>query len=127
MCLYCHNPTSEAESDFNRFLLQYNKIPTWNNKDIEIVNATGPNYIRYESGLQIETRSYIQHYKKETINFSMPFKDAPIMSITLDGNTANSGAVNFIGYAHPTATNFVSFSNWDGAMRLMYIAIGRWK
>ena len=100
---------------------------TWNQKDIERVNAKGSNYIRFDSGVQIEWNSYVAHSKKETVNFLMPFKYPPIMSICLDGNTANNGAINFIGYAHPTATNFISFMNWGGAMVLMYIAIGKWK
>ena len=125
--LYCHNPTSEAESDFNRFLIQYNKIPTWNGNPIEIINSLGPNYIRYESGRQIVWNSYVAHSKKETINFPMPFKYPPIMTVTLDGNVNSDSAVNFIGYAHPTTTNFISFTNWGGAMVLMYIAMGYWK
>ena len=127
VALYCHNPTSEAESDFNRFLIQYNKIPIWNDKPIEIVNSIGPNYIRFESGVQIEWNSYVAQSKKETINFIMPFKYPPTMSITLKGNVNNDQAVNFIGYANPSTTNFISFSNWGGAMILMYIAIGNWK
>ena len=119
--------TKEDASDAKQFIGMPNGSLTWDGKEIERVNAVGPNYIRYESGLQIETRGYVQRSKKETINFSMPFKDAPAVSITLDGNTADNSAVNFIGYAHPSTTNFISFTNWDGVMVLMYIAIGRWK
>lgn len=101
---------------------------TWNQKEVERVNSIGFNYIRYESGLQIEWNSYATSSKKETINFTMPFKYPPIMSITLNGNVNNDSAVNFIGYAHPTATNFISFTNWGaGSMNIMYIAIGKWK
>ena len=125
--LFCHNPTSEVTSDFNCLHLQYKKTPTWNGYPIEIVNSIGPNCIRYESGLQIAWNSYVAHSKKETINFPMPFKYIPIMTVTLDGNINNDSAVNFIGYAHPSTTNFISFTNWDGAMVLMYIAIGKWK
>jgi hypothetical protein len=99
----------------------------WNNNEIERVNSVGSNYIRYESGLQIEWGKYVTSSKKETVNFPMPFKDPPIMSVTLDGNVDNDSAVNFIGYAHPTVANFISFTNWGSGMVCMYIAIGKWK
>ena len=100
---------------------------TWKNKEIERVNSQGPGYIRYENGLQIEWNSYVSHSKKETINFSVPFKYPPVMTVTLDGNIKDDGAVNFICYAHPSTTNFISFTNWEGDMVLMYIAVGYWK
>lgn len=100
---------------------------TWNQKEVERVNSVGSNYIRYESGLQIEWGSYVTSSKKETVNFPMPFKNSPIMSVTLDGNVDNDSAVNFIGYAHPTVANFISFTNWGSGMVCMYIAIGKWK
>lgn len=100
----------------------------WNNNEVERVNSIGSNYIRYESGVQIEWGSYVTSSKKETVNFPMPFKAPPIMSVTLDGNVDNDSAVNFIGYAHPTTTNFISFTNWGSGMAsCMYIAIGKWK
>lgn len=99
----------------------------WNKTEIERVNSVGFNYIRFESGIQIEWDNYVASSKKENVNFPMPFKNPPIMSVTLNGNANDNNAVNFIGYAHPSTTNFVSFTNWEGAMTVMYIAIGKWK
>lgn len=125
--LYCHNPTSEVINDFSCLHIQYKENPTWNSKPIEIVNSIGYNYIRYESGIQIEWDNYVASSKKENVNFPMPFKNPPIMSVTLNGNDNDNNAVNFISYAHPSTTNFVLFTNWEGAMVVMYIAIGKWK
>lgn len=102
-------------------------VLTWCFKEVERVNSMGADYIRFESGVQIAWNLYESHSKKETINFPMPFKNPPIMSICLDGNVSDDSAVNFIGYANPSTTNFISFTNWETPMVLMYIAIGRWK
>lgn len=126
--VFCHNPTSEVIGDFHNLHLQYGKGPTWNDNPIEIVNSVGPNYIRYESGIQIEFNQVVLTTKKQKVNFLMPFKSYPLMSFTLNGNLENDSAVNFIGYTTPTPTYFTAFNNWDGSnMLCMYIAIGKWK
>lgn len=99
----------------------------WCAKEVERVNSIGFNYIRYESGLQIEWGNHATSSKKDTVNFLMPFKYPPTMAVTLDGSTSDDSAVNFIGYAHPSSANFILFSNWGSGMICMYIAIGKWK
>lgn len=99
----------------------------WDGKEIERVNSIGSNYIRYESGLQIEWNKFTTTSKKEYINFIMPFKESPVMIIDLDANVNDNEAINFICYAHPSLTNFLSLTNMQAGMVLMYIAIGKWK
>lgn len=99
----------------------------WDGKEIERVNSIGSNYIRYESGLQIEWNKFTTTAKKEYINFIMPFKESPVMRIGLDANVNDNEAINFICYAHPSLTNFLSLTNMQAGMVLMYIAIGKWK
>lgn len=100
---------------------------SWDDREVERVTDMGSNCIRYESGLQIEWNRFTTTAKKEYINFIMPFKETPVMIINLDGNVNGTEAVNFICYAHPSLTNFLSFTNWEAGMVLMYIAIGKWK
>ena len=131
--LFCHNPTSEITGDFNCLHLQYKKIPTWNDNPIEIVNSIGPNYIRYDSGVQIcwgntpgKDNSTPDNYDSIEINLSKAFKNTDYKVICTD-----TGAACYVfGVQVSNTTRFTVYvQHWDGVgfWGASYIAIGMWK
>ena len=107
---------------------------TWDNKNVERVNASGTNYIRYESGLQICWRNGASFNTDGTqIVFPVPFKDATYsVNVTGRGLTTSTNiallkvttkdSAGFVAMAVVTS-NISSFTGGS----LDYIAIGLWK
>ena len=110
-----------------------NKICQFDNKEVERINASSYDYIRYENGLQI-CWSGVQNTNNvsdgiTTATFSQPFSTAPIMSLVAVQDTVTP--IHFqIKSKNATEFTFVTFTNnvlsrngvWVG-----YIAIGKWK
>lgn len=106
----------------------------WNNKNIECINASGTNYVRYDNGLQICWRSGASFNTDGTqIVFPVPFKDATYsVSVTTRGLTTSTNialakvtekaSAGFVAMAVATS-NISSFTGGS----LDYIAIGLWK
>lgn len=107
---------------------------TWGEKNVERVNSSGTNYIRYENGLQICWRNGANFDTNGTqIVLPVPFKDATYaVNVTGRGLTTSTNiavlkvttkdSAGFVAMAVATA-NISSFSGGT----LDYIAIGLWK
>lgn len=92
---------------------------TWDNKQLERVNAIGTNYIRYESGLQICWGGIDTSTSGATVTFSVAFKDNSYEVV----NSTNANAVSWQGSW--TSTSIKLFRSTTG--RVYWIAIGFWK
>ena len=92
----------------------------WGGKNIERVESSGTNYIRYANGLQI-CWGGVGNMTADgiTVTFPQPFTSNPVPSFT------TATATNFAYVTAVTATDMtVKTSNNGGYVR--YIAIGRW-
>ena len=103
----------------------------WDNKEIERVNSSGSNYIRYESGLQIcwgETQD-ITASGNYTITYPVSFVSTSNIIVTIGRWWVASSTEDY--YLHDsTATNIILTTIGvvgSGAHKYIYIAIGRWK
>lgn len=92
---------------------------TWNNKDVERVNAKGTNYIRYESGLQI-CWGILGAGTSLTATYPVAFSAEPSIATSSSSNVTI--AANVSGRQN---TGFVATLSASSYMR--YIAIGKWK
>lgn len=92
---------------------------TWNNKDVERVNASGSNYIRYESGLQL-CWGIVGGGTSFTVTYPVAFNAEPSIATSSDSNVTIG--VNVSGRQN---TGFVATLSASSYMR--YIAIGKWK
>ena len=93
---------------------------TWNGKNVERVNASGTNYIRYESGFQIcwavvgNVTSTMQ-----TVTFPVAFNSAPTVF--------SAGSANYTAWASGVSTTSCSVGISSGTNTVKYLAIGYWK
>ena len=105
---------------------------TWGGKNIERIESSGTNYIRYVSGLQICWGTMNvpgAAVNDETITFPMPFKDGSSYNITVGRFWAYSKDENY----HIKSTSGTGFT-WStigtvstNSHGYRYIAIGFWK
>lgn len=113
----------------------------WDNKEVERVNESGTDYIRFESGLQMcwgHRISVTTNYNKQgtnsmrpyggvnNITFPAPFVDAPSVSSQIDESIAwwvsNANNISATSFDLTIAGDQANVSKYAG-----YIAIGRWK
>ena len=95
---------------------------TWGGKKVERVNASGSNYIRYESGLQIcwgESPSVTT--SGVVLTFPVPFSAPPKAAVS-----GGSGTVTY-GWSNINATTITLRANTSSGIIVYYIAIGYWK
>ena len=95
---------------------------TWGGKKVERVNASGSNYIRYESGLQIcwgESPSV--KTSGVVLTFPVPFSAPPKAAVS-----GGSGTVTY-GWSNINATTITLRANTSSGIIVYYIAIGYWK
>jgi hypothetical protein len=103
---------------------------TWDGKEVERVNASGTNYIRYESGLQICWENLASSNPPEAVSFPVPFSSAPSVivipssSVNTTGYTSKVGSVVSTGFT-PVFT--VAGGGTYASPNFRYIAIGYWK
>lgn len=92
---------------------------TWGNKEIERVNASGTDYIRYESGLQIcwGQKGSITT-TDTTITFPVAFNSQPRIGVTATVTTITTSNTNETSFKAKTTS---------GSGIIAYIAVGYWK
>lgn len=104
---------------------------TWNGKEVERVNASGTNYIRYESGLQICWDAEVADTTgNKTINFPQRFSSVPRMSITSFNVTSSASNTISVQIKSTSITSFgvgISVAGGWSAATFHYVAIGYWK
>ena len=103
----------------------------WKNKEVERVNASGTDYIRYESGLQIcwGTVSARGSAYDGVVTYPVPFISNPNFQGTL-GNLSNNPTNYTIQTKSATATGISvgvgNGSTWSSGL-VRWLAIGLWK
>lgn len=105
----------------------------WDNKEVERVNASGTNYIRYESGLQICWGRGNYDKAGTVITYDQAFKTTPSVTVTIDYSASLSSTdapkmICWVGSA--SATKFTIYQNTSATNQNYYkswIAIGLWK
>ena len=118
------NPLTLSADDGNDsadLVLNPSGSATWAGKEVERVNASGTDYIRYESGLQIcwnRVSSVTTSGKAET--FPMAFDSTPRLSVA---TASNAVAIGFTSLS----TTGVTFKSASGTQAIDYIAVGYWK
>ena len=106
---------------------------TWNGKEIERVNASGTNYIRYDSGLQICWGSVAGSGDSSgtTVTFPVAFDSAPVVTATANSLTSSTNHVSVqVGAITKTSCWIAVSVNtiWSSSsVAARYIAIGYWK
>jgi hypothetical protein len=96
---------------------------TYDSHIVDTIEEQGEGYIRYSNGLQI-CWGYVARGSEMTKNFPKSFSIPPTVSVTVNGNGANS--TNSIATANCTAQAITVYNNVS-AYGSFYIAIGRWK
>lgn len=92
---------------------------TWGGKNIELVNAIGANYIRYESGLQM-CWGIVGAGTSFTVTYPVAFNAEPSIATSPSSNVTIS-----VNVSDRQNTGFVATLSASSYMR--YIAIGKWK
>ena len=93
---------------------------TWNSKEIERVNATSTNYIRYESGLQLCWGTVTSvNSSGVSVTFPVSFNATPAIMLS---TTASSHCY----YSGGSSTGFTAKSAASSAT-VIYAAVGWWK
>lgn len=107
---------------------------TWGGKNIERINASGSNYIRFESGLQICWGNNISFNTSGTaINLPVAFKDATYGFVPVGRGLSTSTNCAIAKLTAKTTTAFtvvaVATSNLSSftSGTIDYVAIGKWK
>ena len=126
-------PTGSSATNAGRFVLSAganaysltgtpNGNLTWNGKEIERVNSSGTNWIRYESGLQMVWMSLDLTTAAKTMTFPVAFSGSPIVTVG-----SNSAVVAFVTSLSSTGgtVNLASYGSTSRAVRVF--AIGKWK
>lgn len=131
------NPVTLTADDGNgnsaSLVLNPSGSATWNGKEIERVNASGTDYIRYESGLQICWGGVAGSGDSSgtTVTFPVAFNSNPIVTATANSITATTNHVSVqVGVSNGTSCNIMVSVNtvWSSAsFAARYIAIGYWK
>ena len=106
----------------------------WGGKNIERVNASGTNYIRYENGIQICWRSGAPFDTNDTpITLPVPFKDATYAVSAIGKGLSTSTNVAIPKIVGKTTTDFtIKGTSTNGITTFTsgtvdYVAIGWWK
>ena len=106
----------------------------WGGKEIERINASGTNYIRYENGLQICWGNNISFNTSGTaINLPVAFKDATYGFVPVGRGLSTSTNCAIAKLTAKTTTAFtvvaVATSNLSSftSGTIDYVAIGKWK
>ena len=114
--------TADDENDSADLVLDPSGSATWNGKQVERVIASGTDYIRYESGLQICWGLNNVSSSGTVINFPVPFVSIPRFG------AGTSAQTNFgILQSDVTTTSFKGSANVGNVTALWWIAIGFWK
>ena len=128
------NPLTLTADDGNNsvnLVLDPSGSATWNEKEVERVNASGTNYIRYESGLQLcwdnafggATSSGV------SVTYPVPFVGTPVINVTPGGVTSTTSQVS-VQTDNAGPTGFVlktSVGTAWSAYFCRWFAIGWWK
>lgn len=96
---------------------------TWNGKEVERVNASGTNYIRFESGLQICWGYTTATTAGTTVTFPVAFANT---NYSVVPQTGGSGLT--AGFSSQTTTSvLIQSSHASVQAAIEYICIGKWK
>lgn len=115
--------------------LDPNGALTWLGKNIERVNASGSNYIRYESGLQIcwgtvtvtpsSGGNPFNHSGSATVTFPASFISTPMVFANIN---ENAGYWNAVCQARSTTGATISVGGYNtNQHNAQYFAVGKWK
>ena len=98
---------------------------SWDAKEVERVTTSGPNYIRYESGVQICWGYSQPNSTQRPLTLPMPFMDVSyvVVPTAFWGSTSN---IPTTAYGNKTNTGFTLYVS-DSVAYADWIAIGRWK
>lgn len=113
--------TAENGGNSVSLVLDNNGSATWNNKEVERVNAIGSGYIRYESGLQICYGVELANSDGTLATFPMPFISTPTIAIS------NAIANQHCWISNPSTTSVTLKNGGSTAYNVYYIAVGAWK
>ena len=80
---------------------------TWNTLNVDVVNAIGGNYIRYENGLQICWGTVIADTAGKDWAFPVPYKDTNYVAFI----TPRGTSTNVISVCDPTSTTKITVYN----------------
>lgn len=94
---------------------------TWNGKEVERVNASGTNYIRYDSGLQIcrGTETGVTSSGK-SVTFPVAFYGVPAIMLSTTSST-------YCYFTGGSSTGCSLKSSASGGATVLYLAVGFWK
>lgn len=95
---------------------------TWGNKEVERVNSSGGDWIRYESGLQICWGGFGDATTLSTVVFPVPFSVTPNIQISVYGQAPNAQ----VNYSDLTTTGAKIYAQ-DTKTWGNWLAIGKWK
>ena len=110
-------------ADTKELLAKSDGTLTWDGKEIDRINSSGDNYIRYENGIQICWNNQVKHATWWT--FPMPFKVTP-GAVTSHGMGSTGGAAESAALlTEPTRCYYKDAGG--GANAGHAIAIGWWK
>lgn len=89
-------------------------------KNVEIVESKGKNYIRYTNGLQICFNNTVFESTGSTITYAQPFSSNPVVIPVAYGTGSTTTKID-----NNTTTGFIAYNtgNWNCG----WIAIGYWK
>lgn len=98
---------------------------TWGGKSVERVEASGSNYIRFASGLQLcwSNSTALDSSKQNTITFPVPFSSNPAMVASLGGDINAYSDITVVA-STTTGTVFCAVAT-SGSLK--YFAAGFWK
>lgn len=100
----------------------------WNSKEVERVQASGTNYIRFVSGLQICWGSGATENPPASVNFPVPFNANPGITMTHISTVSTGG--NYTKLANISSTAFTPILTSGSsyvATSYRYVAVGTWK
>lgn len=110
-------------ADTKELLAKSDGTLTWDGKEIDRINSSGDNYIRYENGIQICWNNQVKHETWWT--FPMPFKVTP-GAVTSHGMGSTGGAPQSAALlTEPTRCYYKDAGGRANAGHA--IAIGWWK
>ena len=132
------NPLTLSADDGNDsadLVLDPSGSATWNGKEVERVNASGTNYIRYESGLQIcwdtvnitpsSGGAPFAHSGSTAVTFPVAFSSAPLVLANIN---ENAGYWNAECQNQSTTGATISIGGYNTNQKTaQYFAIGFWE
>lgn len=122
--------TADDGNDSADLVLNPSGSATWNGKEVERVNASGTNYIRFESGLQIcwEDLGGVNYNTQKDWNLPVPFKDTNYLVCAFCRQLGFGSAMTISAQAGTTSVAWVQ--QWNSSSTgtlLVAVAIGWWK